>query len=371
MKKIYIGINANNAICNDSFFDGSITLYPTGEKGNIFYTTIKVEKTNTFISNEYKTFVITQINELRKKYDDDVCFMIINKKVLDMCKNESAKFITNLNIPIVDKLNDKRFTRELFEDKIPMLEYQWYQGANDIIDALLKSTTGELVLQKDKGAGGDSTYLIDDRASDIKLLIKNNDNYCISKYTKNIPLNITAVIGENQNILLPLSAQLISIEDRKFKYVGGDFAYIKNIDKTLISRVNEYTEIILDELQKEGYLGIIGIDYILTEDNQIKFMEINPRFQSSSFLLSKELEKSDNTNIGKLHYDALSKNQLDRISITSINKSFVNCNKSNNYDFLKNESECIYNGYYDVNETAIYRKVFNRSIINEGKFEKI
>ena len=42
MKKKYImwdlmpnvGFNANNAICNESFFEGSITLYPTNEKGN-------------------------------------------------------------------------------------------------------------------------------------------------------------------------------------------------------------------------------------------------------------------------------------------------------------------------------------------------
>lgn len=38
MQKFYIGINANNAICNDSFFDGPITLYSNGEKENIYYT---------------------------------------------------------------------------------------------------------------------------------------------------------------------------------------------------------------------------------------------------------------------------------------------------------------------------------------------
>ena len=34
----YVGFNANNAICNENFFDGMITLNPNNEKGNIFYT---------------------------------------------------------------------------------------------------------------------------------------------------------------------------------------------------------------------------------------------------------------------------------------------------------------------------------------------
>ena len=38
----YIGFNANNAICNDKFFSGSITLYPTGENGNVFYSNNKI-----------------------------------------------------------------------------------------------------------------------------------------------------------------------------------------------------------------------------------------------------------------------------------------------------------------------------------------
>lgn len=33
-KVYYVEFNANNAICNESFFEGSITLYPTNEKGN-------------------------------------------------------------------------------------------------------------------------------------------------------------------------------------------------------------------------------------------------------------------------------------------------------------------------------------------------
>lgn len=38
----YVGFNANNAICNECFLDGAITLNPNREKGNIYYTKIEL-----------------------------------------------------------------------------------------------------------------------------------------------------------------------------------------------------------------------------------------------------------------------------------------------------------------------------------------
>lgn len=370
MQNFYIGINANNAICNDSFFDGSITLYPNSEKGNIYYTKEKVEKTKEFLNTEYKNFVISTINELNKKYNNDICFMIINNEVLKMCKEIDANFITNLENPVTSKLNDKQYTRELLNGRIPMLEYEWFNEVDSVLNKI-SSSENRFVLQKNSGTGGDGTYLVNKKLLETGLQFDRNSSYCISEYTKNLPLNITIIIGENDCIYLPISVQLIQIQNNKFRYIGGDFAYIENISPRILERIKEYSQIIVEELRKQKYLGIVGIDYILLENNQIKFMEINPRFQSSSFLLSMELEKKDNTNIAKLHYEALCKKEFDKVTLTSINKSFVNCNSSNNYSLLKNDAMIVLNGYYDLNETAIYRRVFERSILNEENFEKI
>ena len=61
----YIGFNANNAICNERFFKGSITIYPNGESGNIFYSHKKLKdiKSDKFIE-KYRQFVENQINEI-------------------------------------------------------------------------------------------------------------------------------------------------------------------------------------------------------------------------------------------------------------------------------------------------------------------
>ena len=98
-------------------------------------------------------------------------------------------------------------------------------------------------------------------------------------------------------------------------------------------------------------------------------MEINPRFQSSSFILSKELEKKYNSCVAELHYNAMVGREVKNLRLNEINYSFVNCSSSQEYPSLKNY-KVLENGYFKENSSSVYRKVFNHSIIEEVNFEK-
>ena len=99
-------------------------------------------------------------------------------------------------------------------------------------------------------------------------------------------------------------------------------------------------------------------------------MEINPRFQSSSFLLSLELAKYYNTSIAELHYLSLLDKKLPKIDLRKINKSFLNVNTIQDFNNLK-EDYIINNGYFKHNVTSFYRKIFNYSIVNNSDFENL
>ena len=82
-KIFYIGFNANNAICNAKFFDGSITLYPTGEKGNIYYSNKLIDDTTSIIFMEkYKNFIYNAVMNIQNK----------NKNVKFLCFNEKIRY---------------------------------------------------------------------------------------------------------------------------------------------------------------------------------------------------------------------------------------------------------------------------------------
>lgn len=365
----YIGFNANNAICNDSFFKGSITLYPTKEKGNNYYSAKVLEDTKSSeFMQKYHDFVYSKALELQKN-NVNTYFICFNEKIRKLCSDmDNINIVRSNSSEVLDMLNNKFKTRDLVKSIVPILNYHILDDTNISYDEL-KQLVGNssFVLQAESGAGGDSTYLINN-SDDMNLVEDNFIKFCVSKYIKNTPLNTTLIIGKDDIIYLPPSVQLIKVTNHKFKYVGGDFKKIQSLDKKLLDDLKDYSMNIAKKVQKLNYRGVLGIDYVLF-NNQIYFMEINPRFQASSFILSLFLQKSDNTDVAKLHYQALINEKLDQVSIKQIDYSFVNCNDLQPFSNLK-DYEIIENGYFKDNKSSYYRKVFNRSIIEEDSFEK-
>lgn len=365
----YIGINANNAICNSNFFAGSITMYPTNEKGNIYYSNKKIDNIESNIS-EYTKFIYENIKKIQSE-NSNARFIVFNEKIEKICsKMKGIEIITGNDANLIKFINNKIKIRKYLKDIVPILDYKQLDNNRcnyEEVKKMIKSN--KFVIQAETGVGGNSTFLISN-ANDINKIKINNNNFCISKYVNNLPLNITLIIGNDKIIIFPVSVQLILICENKFRYVGGDFIAAQKISKKIITKINNYSILIAKKLRKLGYKGIVGIDYILCDNNEIKFMEINPRFQSSSFLISIELEKQFHTNIAELHYKALTGKKLENIELKKINKSFINCNKNENYEKLL-DYEIIKNGYFNNNKSSIFRKVFRISIIDSLNFQKI
>lgn len=365
----YIGFNANNAICNENFFSGSITLYPTKEKGNNFFSSTLLEDTSSdkFLK-KYKKYVYDTAKQIQKN-NKKAQFICFNDKIKKLCADmNDINFVNTNSKNIIDFLNDKFTIRDCLNSIVPTLNYYFFKNDNLSYEKIVeKMKCKKIVIQGKSGAGGNNTYMIDSKDK-FKKYIDLNYEYSVSKYVKHTPLNITLIISKKDILLLPISAQLIKKIDNKFKYVGGDFAYVNFLDELVINTINEYSINIAKKIQKLGYRGILGIDYILIK-NKIYFMEINPRFQSSSFLISNELKKYYDTSVAELHYLALNNKKLPKVDIRKINKSFLNCNLIQNFDNLK-ETDIINNGYFKDNKTSFYRKLFDYSIINLDDFEK-
>lgn len=371
MKFYYIGFNANNAICNENFFDGSITIYPNGEKGNMFFSDRALDDiTSDNFLRKYKNFIIKKTKVINNKYSGSK-FIIFNDRVKKLCEDiNGVEFIYSNNKNISLDLNNKFVVRDFVKNIVPVLDY-FFVDKNQLDYEKLKQMMGsdKFVIQAAHGSGGESTYLIE--SEDINSIITNkNIKYCVSKYQKHIPLNSTLIIGKKDVLQLPCSVQLILLTENKFKYVGADFVYIKKLKSNILDKLYRYSHKIAVLLQAKGYRGILGIDFILCENGKLFFMEINPRFQASSFLISCYLEKNFNTSIAELHYSAITGKNIDQIHLKDINHSFVNCNQNQLFQNLKNYS-IISKGYFVENKYSVYRKVFERSIYEEDIFEKI
>lgn len=370
----YVGFNANNSILNNIFFDGSITLYPTKEKGNIYYSdTLLSDTSSDEFLKKYKMYIEKTVDNIIQQ-NGSCTIMCFNDKIVNLCKNlKNVKFIKNNSQNLLNFMNDKYQIRNFFKNEIPILDYK-IKAFKELNYSNLKNEFGtdKLVIQGIKGSGGENTYFVSDNDDLLKISNKNT-NYCISAYVKHLPLNTTLIIGKDEILQFPISAQLISTKDKTFKYVGGDFIYpMEILDELLRQKIFSYSNTIAAKVRAMGYRGILGIDFMLTENKDIKFMELNPRFQSSTFILNQYLQENYSIDMATLHYMAIENQKLPQIDMsqTIINKSFLNCNALNTFDSFENY-DIITNGYFKDNKTSFYRKVFNYSLVLNNIFQHV
>ena len=149
-KVYYIGFNANNAICNESFFEGSITLYPTGEKGNIYYSKKIVDRNSVDFEKNYKEFIYKNAKKIQFDNNSNVEFICFNDKIREICSDFSDIYFVNSNDESLLKfINDKFAIRDYLNNyfDIPLLEYE--NNINIDYDELVKKyKTKKFVLQE-------------------------------------------------------------------------------------------------------------------------------------------------------------------------------------------------------------------------------
>ena len=132
-----------------------------------------------------------------------------------------------------------------------------------------------------------------------------NDSYndqMITKYHKeSVSINVQLMISKNEVFIFPGSIQLIEKQHNHLAYKGCDFISFRKIKSKLREKAENYSQIIGKDLQKRGYLGICGIDFLIYND-EVYFMEINSRFQSSSTVLNKALKDNNIYSLQEMNY---------------------------------------------------------------------
>jgi len=101
-----------------------------------------------------------------------------------------------------------------------------------------------------------------------------------------LPVNVGAVVWADGVTLHHPSVQLIGIPEcvgRPFGYAGSDFGRAKTIPAATLDRIEDIVVRVGTWLGGYGYRGAYGVDLLVT-DEQVVFVEVNPRFQGSTAL---------------------------------------------------------------------------------------
>lgn len=157
------------------------------------------------------------------------------------------------------------------------------------------------VIQENLSSGGEKTYLFTDSEITANALpLEVGQTYLVSPYLEGWhSYNAHVLISSHDVLVLSVSLQLIQHLNHKLLYRGGDYSSLvinKHVKEAIINASKDLSQI----LQSNGYRGILGLDYI-SDGNDVYVLEANPRFQGSSILLDRELNRSLSVSLYEMH----------------------------------------------------------------------
>lgn len=397
-KYIWIGPRESDIIYTKDFFSASITLYGNNENNNeSFSSTQKSRINHNHITDEQTNFMNSKELDFLDKFDN-VKFMSYNPFLLNSCDIRVQKNAICYNEhSVLEFLNSKVNFRNMSKDICLTLSSQIVKGYQCSFGYFQKLYPNfeKFVVQADIASGGYGTLLLDRKnEQNILSLLNKDDVYLVSPYYENnIPVNIHAVIYEDDVLVFPASIQIMIEDNSRLLYRGADYiAYANEVKSSVKDKFIENTVKLCGEIKKLGYRGVLGIDAIIVDDN-IYMLEINNRFQASTIALNKALSELNFKTIPELNFEAFTKNrssvlqsELDNITVNY--SCFTYIKEDNNIykthtdklldGFKKSRyvSAVLLDGYSktdcDIEDEAyLFRVIFNTNIVGVSPEQKV
>ena len=397
-KYIWIGPRESDIAYTKDFFSSSVTLYGNNNNKNYSFSSTQKSRINhNNITEEQTKFMNSMELELLNKYDD-VKFMSYNPYLLGdcdlkvrentICYNDSRTLeffnskinFRNMSEKICSTLNSKKIKGEQCSLKLFQQLFPNYD---------------RFIVQADVASGGYGTLIIDkDSEGYVLSLLQKNDTYLISPYyEENIPVNIHAIIYKNDILIFPASIQVMVEDKSRLLYRGADYiAYTTSVNISLQNVFKEYTLKLCKEIQKTGYLGVLGIDAMIV-DGEIYMLEMNNRFQASTIAINKSLSELNLKTIPELNCEAfekykasISQKDLDSLKVNYSCFTYIKedndiykIHTDNLLSRLKSSkyvSDIFLDGYsqfdYSIEDEAyLFRVVFNTNIVGISQEQKV
>lgn len=309
---IWIGNRLSDINECKNLFSNSVTLYGESTSSNISFDKYRIN--NNAMNLEVDQFINQTLMKLIEK-EDNSKLMFYNPKKVYSLNNLIKKHSICLNdYFLLELLSDKISCHSLFDTVVNFAPYIIMNG-KDIRFCNLKKifpNYQKFVVQYAKSSGGFGTFLLTENDEEICKSLENNHRYLVSAYIENnISFNFHVVIGKSDYLIFPPSIQIIQENQTRLSYRGADFINTANIDK---NNAMEIVKTIAEKLKIYGYRGIVGLDMIQEcFTKKLYLVELNCRFQGSSFLVNKALKDCNLISLQEINIAAFNGEKLENI----------------------------------------------------------
>lgn len=312
MSNIYwVGVRQSDIEDTGDLFKGSITIFGDNQNGNIAYCNENKRINHNIENKECDLFFEDVLKSLCEK-DDSVRFMFYNPELAYQYNELIKQHTLCLNsYQLLTALSDKQRSRFMVRNMVDTIPFVVLKGTECIYEDIQNYFNGydEFIIQKIFSSGGEGTRHISSKLK-TDYSVKDTDEYIVAPFIKDaISLNTHIVIFDDDIIYLPPSVQIITEIDNRPLYSGADYICYEMIQDKVKILVEEKARNIGALVKSKGYRGILGIDFLL-KDNQLFFLEFNARFQASSQLINKSLYEHCGLSLQKMNLCAFNNSSI-------------------------------------------------------------
>jgi hypothetical protein len=193
---------------------------------------------------------------------------------------------------ITRKVNSKIYQYQQLKEILPVVDFRVCHGLDSLIQTAQELfpfwPDGIFACREYSAAGVNS--IVAHHMDDIKNKFSDPDEpYLISRFIPHTyDPTVLAVVAEEDDVYIAgVADQCI---EQGTRFTGSSFPSV--LDEKIIAKLMEYTRISGKWLAREGYRGIFGCDFLVDNNDDIFFLEINARKQGTTLEFCCTLEQS-------------------------------------------------------------------------------
>ncbi len=380
-KLVWVGPRESDIKYTGDLFNGLVVLYGDNEA----YCQINNCRLNHNNINETQTEFMHSGVEHFVEDDENVKFYAYNPNLMYEYEENILKHFVCLNDKdVMDFLDSKISFRKYIEHEVHTLHSEMIKGEQCRIAFIKKlfPNNDHWIIQSDIASGGYQTFIMDEgNEQQVQKELVSDGIYLVSPfYKKNIPVNIHAIIYEDEVYLTPGSVQIMVYDQNRLLYRGADYIQYKTLNAEIRDQFEQDVITVCEKIQVLGYRGILGIDAIIV-DGVAQLLEINNRFQGSTILINKALEDMNMPSLQKLNYESfyekksklISGNELKSLDVHYSIYTYINNREYNLMSYThdvcresKSVVEIIDDGYREGQDAEVdaylYRIIYRTNI---------
>ena len=190
------------------------------------------------------------------------------------------------------RINSKIYQYTNLKDLVPLVDFEICEDLATLIrktNALWDQWSDGIFMTQEYSAAGVNAHIAHGPDDITKRFGQSEQPYLISRYLPHPhdPTVLAVVANEEDVFIVGIADQRI---EGGFRFTGSTFPTM--LPEEVVVQLQDHTRIIGRWLGAEGYRGIFGCDFLVTEGGEIRFLEINARKQGTTLEFCCTMEQS-------------------------------------------------------------------------------